>query len=154
MLARDDRQIDHGFGFALAGFEGERRLAEWQAFQIDGADDATIAAAGRRAQNFHGQSAGGIVGAGQSVRCADAAIDDGERTVDDGALEAVNESSARADIDPVGQPDQFDFGTLLQEALDQRQCLIAVDAMRLRLDLLDLDAGGAGNLQRDVARGL
>ena len=153
IVADFDRQVDHGFGLALAGLEGERRFAERQAFEVDGADDADVAAAGLCAQHFHGQSAGGIVGAGQSARRADTAFDDGERAVGDRALEAVDEGSASADIDAVGQPDEFDLGALFQKALDQRQRFGTIDAMRLRLDLLDLDARGAGDLQRDIARG-
>ena len=35
VVADFDRQVDHRLGFARAGLEGERRLAERQAFEVD-----------------------------------------------------------------------------------------------------------------------
>ena len=68
VVADFDRQVDHRVGFRGVGAEGERRLAERQAFEIDGIHQAGIGAAGLRAQHFHGQRAGRVVGGGERVR--------------------------------------------------------------------------------------
>ena len=73
--------------------------------------------------------------------------------VADDALEAVDKSCAGAGIDAVAEPDDLDIGRIRQRAFDQRQRLAAVDAVRLRFELHDLNAGGAGDLQGNVARG-
>ncbi len=69
-------------------------------------------------------------------------------------LEALDELRRLADIDAVGEPDQLDAGRGVEETLDRRQRLDALDAVRLRPDLLEPHARGAGRLQRDVAAGL
>jgi hypothetical protein len=73
VVADLDRQIDHRLGFALAGLEGEACFAERKTFQIDGVDDAVVAAVCLRAQHFHAQRAGGVVGGGERLGCGDSA---------------------------------------------------------------------------------
>ena len=65
-----DRQVDLGVGLALALLEGEARLAERQALQIERADDAVLAAAGGGAQHLHRERAGGVVGGGERMRAS------------------------------------------------------------------------------------
>ena len=153
VVADLDRQIDQRLGFVGAGLEREGRLAERQSFEIDGVDKAGVGAAGLRAQDFHRQRAGRVVGAGERMRRRQAAGDHGERMAADNALEAGDEFAAFAEIDAVGQPDDLDVRRGLEEALDQRQRLGAVDRVGLRLELLDLHARGAGDLQGKIARG-
>ena len=84
---------------------------------------------------------------------AKAAHHHGERMVADNALQAGDEFAAFAEIDAVREPDDLDVRRGVEEALDQGQRLGAVDGVRLRLELLDLHARGAGDLQRNIARG-
>ena len=86
VVADFDRQVDHRLGLARVGLERERRLAERQALEVDGADQADVGAAGLRAQHLHRQRAGGVVGGGQRMRNGDAAGHDGERVAADDAL--------------------------------------------------------------------
>ena len=86
------------------------------------------------------------------MRNGDAARDNGERVIADDALQAVDEIAALAEIDAVREPDDFDVRRAREEAFDQRQRLGAIDSVRLRLELLDLHAGRAGKLQRNIAR--
>ena len=65
-----DRQVDLGVGFELALLEGEARFAERQAFQIERADDAALAAVGGGAQHLHRERAGGVVGGGERMRAS------------------------------------------------------------------------------------
>ena len=153
VVADLDRQIDHRLGFVGAGLERERRLAERQAFEIDGVDKAGVGAAGLRAQDFHRQRAGRIVGAGKRMRRRQAAGDHGERMAAEHALEAGDEFAALAEVDAVGEPDDFKLRRALHQALDQRQRLAAVDRVGFRLELFDLHARGVGYSQGKVAPG-
>jgi hypothetical protein len=71
----------------------------------------------------------------------------------DDALQAGDEFAALAEIDAVGEPDDLDVRRGCQETLEQGQRLGALDRIGLRLELFDLHAGGAGDLQRQIARG-
>ena len=57
----------------VARLERERRLAERQALEVDGAHQAVLGLAGLRAQHLHGQRAGGVVGVGERMRRRQAA---------------------------------------------------------------------------------
>ena len=153
VVADFDRQIDHRLGFRRIGSELERRLAQRQTLEIDGIHQSGVGAAGLRAQHFHGQRAGGVVGGGERVRDGQAARDHGKRMRADDALQTCDEFAALAEIDAVRKPDDLDVGRAFEKALDQGQRFGAVDRVGLRLELFDLHAGGAGNLQRQIAPG-
>ena len=54
----------------VALLEGEARFAERQAFQVERADDAALAAVGGGAQHLHRERAGGVVGGGERMRAS------------------------------------------------------------------------------------
>ena len=153
VVADFDRQIDHRLGFLRVGSKRERRLAERQTFKIDGIHKAGVGAAGLRAQHFHRQRASRVVGGSERMRDGKTARDHGERMAADDVLQARDEFAALAEIDAVGEPDDLDVRCGCEEALDQGQRLGALDGIGLRLELFDLHAGGAGDLQGNIARG-
>ncbi len=153
VVADLDRQVDHRIGLARIGGEGEPRLAERQSPEVDGVDDAVVGAAAPCAQHFHRQRAGRVVGGGQRMGRRQPAFDDGEGMIADDVFQPGDELPAGAEIDAVAKPHQLDVGRRLEEAVDRRQRLAAVDAIGLRLELLDLHARGAGELQGNVAPG-
>src|SRR5262245_39510766 len=59
-----------------------------------------------------------------------------------------------AEVNSVREPDDFDNGSGCKESLDCRQRIRAIEAIRLGLDLFDLNAGGAGDLHGNVTVGL
>ncbi len=154
VVADFDRQVDGGLRLSGTGLEGEGRLAERQALQIDCFDDAVGGLAGLGTQHFHRQRAGRIVGVGECGGRWQTTRHDREPMLAEHALEAGDELAALAGIDAVRQPDHLDIGRLFEEALYQRQRGAAVDAVGLRLEFLHLHPRGIGHLQRDVARGL
>ncbi len=87
VVADFHRQIDTSVGFAVVRLEREGRVAERQAFEIERADGAALLVAGRGAQHFDGQRAGGILDAGQRACTGNAAGNDRNRMLSDGLCE-------------------------------------------------------------------
>ena len=154
VVANFDGEIDHRVGFAISGLEVERCLAQRQALEIDGVHHAEVARAGLRAQNLHGQRARCVVGSCQRMRDRQSAFDDAERVISYCLLQAVDKRRTFAEIDAVRQPHDFHVRCGGKKALDERQGCTAVNAERLRLDLLDLHARSACKTEGDVAIGL
>src|SRR5262249_47248962 len=65
-----------------------------------------------------------------------------------------DELAAAAEIDAVGEPNQFDLGRGGEESAERRQRIRALDRVWLRLDLLDAHARGRRRLEGNVARRL
>src|SRR5262245_33546657 len=88
------------------------------------------------------------------MRYRQAAFDDGQRTAANDAFQALDEIGTMAEVNSVREPDDFDIGSGCKESLDCRQRIRAIEAIRLGLDLFDLNAGGAGGLHGNVTAGL
>ena len=84
----------------------------------------------------------------------DAAVDDGDRTLADEALQRADEFAGAPGIDAVGEPDDLDVTGPGEEAVEGGERLGALDRLRLRLDESQPRLGGAGGFERDVAVGV
>src|SRR5262249_61573445 len=95
---------------ALAVLEGERAVAEREALEVERAHGAGLGGAVARTQDLHRQRAGGIVGSCERARARDAALDHGDGPLLDEPPERGDELTAAAEIDAVGEPNEFDLG--------------------------------------------
>ena len=154
VVADFDRQIELRLGLAIARREREGRFAERQPFQIQRPQRSGFGGADTRAQDFHTEPAGRILGVGQRARAGDAAGNDGHRSRIDQRRQALGEIAAVAEIDAIGEPDQFDIAGRVEEARDGRHRVRAVDRMRLRLDELQAHPRGSRRGKRNIARAL
>src|SRR5499427_11157840 len=88
------------------------------------------------------------------MRYRQTSFDDGQRAATNDALQALDEIGTLSEINSIREPDHFDTGGVCEEALDGRQRVRAIDGIWLGLELFDLNACGAGDLQGDVPVGL
>ena len=153
IIADLNRQVDNRVGFQVAGLEAERRFTERQTLEVDGIHHAAVVRAGLCAKYLHGQRTGRVIGGGEGVRNRQTSLDDGERMIADGPLQAFDERRAVAEIDAIREPYDFDVRCGREKAFDERQCLASVNTEGLRLDLPDLDTRGAGKAQGNIAVG-
>ncbi len=109
------------------------------------------AAPGRSAEHLHAQRAGRVVGRSERERLRNAAGDDGDRPLLERLREAFDELGAAAEIDAVGEPDEFHIVRVGEEARDRRQRLGAVDRVRRRLDLVQAHARRTRRRERNIA---
>ena len=109
-------------GLALARREGEARIAERQALEIEGANDAVVAAARWPERRTLTLSAPAVFSAPASARAG--SIPPSTTVIGraaGGARETVDELVGAPEVDAVGEPEQLDVGGRGEEAADHRR---------------------------------